>query len=87
MKLKYNLAIQEIAGTYMAVAVGADSRRYSNVINLNETGKVIVELLKEDTTIDAIVAELMKLYEGEEQVIRSSVEKVIAKLTEEGLLV
>lgn len=70
----------------MAVAVGDDARRYNNVINLNETGKEIVELLQQETTIDAIVAALSQKYEGEESVIRASVEKIVKKLTEEGLL-
>lgn len=87
MKLKYQLAVQEIAGTYMAVAVGADARKYSNVLNLNETGKEIVELLQQDTTVDAIVTALSQKYEGKESVIRASVEKIIQKMTEEGLLV
>lgn len=87
MKLKYQLAVQEIAGTYMAVAVGADARKYSNVLNLNETGKEIVELLQQDTTVEAIVTALSQKYEGEESVIRASVEKIIQKMTEEGLLV
>lgn len=87
MKLKYQLAVQEIAGTYMAVAVGADARKYSNVLNLNETGKEIVEQLQQETTVDAIVVALSQKYEGEESVIRASVEKIVKKLTEEGLLV
>lgn len=86
MKLKYQLAVQEIAGTYMAVAVGADARKYSNVLNLNETGKEIVEQLQQETTVDAIVVALSQKYEGEESVIRASVEKIVKKLTEEGLL-
>lgn len=87
MKLKYQLAVQEIAGTYMAVAVGTDARKFNSVINLNETGKEIVELLQQETTVDAMVEVLSRKYEGEENVIRASVEKVIQKLTDEGLLV
>lgn len=86
MKLKYQLVIQEIAGTYMAAAVGTDARKYNNVINLNETGKVILELLQQDTTEEDIVKELQNRYEGDEQVIRKSVKAVLNKLSEEGLL-
>lgn len=86
MKLKYELVIQEIAGTYMAAAVGASARKYNNVINLNETGKVILELLQQETTEEDIVKELQNRYEGDEQVIRKSVKTVLNKLSDEGLL-
>lgn len=86
MKLKYQLVMQEIAGTYMAAAIGTDARKYNNVINLNETGKVILELLQQDTTEEDIVKELQSRYEGDEQVIRKSVKAVLNKLSDEGLL-
>ncbi|MCQ2186278.1 MAG: PqqD family protein [Bacteroidales bacterium] len=86
MRLKYQMAVQEIAGTYMALATGEDSHCYKNVLKLNATGKIILEMLCQETSEDAIVAELMKRYEGDETLIRSSVSKIIEKFASEGLI-
>lgn len=87
MHLKYQMVVQEVAGTYMAVAIGDDARRYGGILKLNKAGKVILESLRQETTEDAIVAELMNRYEGEEALIRSSVAETIDKLSSEGLIV
>ena len=86
MRLKYLMAVQEVAGTYMAVATGDDASRYKDILKLNETGKEILEMLRQDTTEDAIVAGLMERYEGDESLIRSCVVATIDKLNLEGLI-
>lgn len=86
MRLKYQMAVQEVAGTYMAVAIGDDARCYNSILKLNETGKTILEMLRQETTEDAIVTELMNLYEGEETLVRSSVAEIIDRLASEGLI-
>lgn len=86
MRLKYQMAVQEVAGTYMAVATGDDARCYSNILKLNVTGKAILEMLRQETTEDAIVAELMNRYEGDETIIRSAVTEIINKFAKEGLI-
>lgn len=86
MRLKYQMAVQEIAGTYMGLATGSDARCYKNVLKLNETGKFILEMLRQETTEDAIVAALMDRYEGDEALIRSSVANIIERFASEGLI-
>ena len=86
MRLKYQMAIQEVAGTYMAVATGDDARSYNSVLKLNKTGKAILEMLQQETSEDAIVAELMNRYEGDEALIRSAVADIIDKFSREGLI-
>lgn len=86
MRLKYQMAIQEVAGTYMAVATGNDVRSYYNILKLNKTGKTILEMLQQETSEDAIVAELMNRYEGDEALIRASVADIIDKFSKEGLI-
>lgn len=65
MKLKYNFVVQEVAGLYMAVAVGDKANEFSGVINLNDTAKFIFELIQQGLSEDEIISRLMVEYEGE----------------------
>lgn len=86
MKLKYEFAFSNIFDERMAVPVGKGSEQCHAVLNLNETGQRILELLQTDTTEDAVVAAMMEEYEVEEPLLRSEVQKIIAQLREADLL-
>ena len=87
MKLKYQFAVREIAGVYAAVAIGESSRKYHNIIGLNETGADIFRLIQEGLTEDEIVARMLEEYEVTEEVLRPEVQQLIKKLQDENLLI
>lgn len=86
MKLKYTYAIQEVAHTFVAMAITDDLSEQNKLLHLNETGKVMIELLQKETSEDEIVKKLQEMYEGEEDQIRFSVKSFIHKLSEKGLI-
>ena len=86
MKLKYTFETTELSGEYIAVPVGDNADGFKGVLNLNASGVAILKLMKEDTTVDGIVTELMKEYDGTKEELTAFVEKFTAKLQEEGLL-
>lgn len=61
MKIRDNYVLSDVAGTPVVVPLGAEST-FRNMIKLNETGKFLWELLKEDISHDALVAALVKKY-------------------------
>ena len=81
MKLKYNFVVNEVAGNMVAVAVGEDVTKFNGFIKMNKTGAEILELLKSETTVEALVEKMAKLYpECDTQQIKESVENLVEKL-------
>lgn len=86
MKLKYQFATQQLTDSYVAVAVDRDAAKFDGVLQLNKSGKVILEALQQETTKDAIVQELKKVFAGDEAAMAQQVDLFTANLREMGLL-
>ena len=87
MKLKYRFIINNVAGDNIAVPVGKESN-FKGYIRLNETGKDIFEMLKKNVSREKIVSELQKKYpQADTDSINKSVENILNKLEESGLLI
>lgn len=80
MKLKEQYCIQQVADSYMAMAMSNEGGAQNRVIRLNKTSKDIFDMLKEDITEDEIVQRMMQLYEVEESVVRKGVQQLVAQL-------
>ena len=86
MKSKYIFEKMELDGQIVAVPVGENASELHAVLNLNEVAMRILELLKEETTEEKIIKQLMAEYEGTEEEIKSSVEEYINQLRQEGFI-
>ena len=86
MKLKYNLQVNEVAGQFIAVALGEDSKKCKNIIFLNKVGSYILQLLFEEITRNDIITSVLAHYEGNPDVIRSETIEFLDKLKDLGLL-
>lgn len=81
MKLKYNFVTNEVADKIVAVAVGDDMNKFNGFIKMNDIGAYIFNMLKDDVTVDEIVAAMQKDYsDATETEIRETVEGFIAEL-------
>ena len=86
MKLKYQFMIQKVGDHYMAVDVSGDNSDFKGVIKLNETGKFIFECLKEDISIDDLIAKVMNEFDGTKEDVGSSIKEYCQTLQDKGLL-
>lgn len=86
MKSKYTFEKMELDGEIVAVPVGDNAEELHAVLNVNEEAMRILEFLKEETTEEKIVAQLLKEYEGEKEEISALVSAYIEQLRREGLL-
>ena len=86
MKLKYDFVFQPLGDIVAAVSVGDGAQDYSGVIQLNETGAEIMQMMLKDTTVDEMVAILKKEYEAPDDMLRQAVEDLIVKLRQEKVL-
>lgn len=87
MKLKYNFVINEVAGEYIALAVGSN-KGFNGYMRINTTAKDILELLKDDIDRDSIVSKLCEMYpDAKISEVGRSVDETLEKLNSAGLLI
>ena len=86
MKIKDNFMLRKVADCYVVVPIGAAVADFNGMINLNEAGAFLWQLLENDTTEDDVVAAMLEHYEVDEEVARNDVKKFIAQLNDANLL-
>lgn len=72
MKLKYKFMIQKVGDHYMAVDTTGQDSDFKGIVKLNETGKFIFEVLKEDTKFNDLVDKVAKEFDGSREEIENS---------------
>jgi methyltransferase-like protein len=87
MKIKKGFVIREVGGENVVVPVGALSKTFHGMINLNETGAFIWERLSNGQSQEEIVKALCEEYEVEEGAAMASVQCFCEKLRAEGMLI
>ena len=85
MKLKYEIAIQEVADKFVAVAKNGETEEVEKVFTLNETGVIILRALMEGADNSAIVTQLLAEYDVSPQEAETEVNAFIDMLKENGI--
>lgn len=78
MKLKEDFIIQDIDGVQFMVPVGGEA--FNGIVRSNETAAFIVDCLKEETTVDAIVDRMCAEYDASRETIAADVAEIINTL-------
>ncbi len=86
MKIKENFMLRKVADTYVVVPVGDAVSEFNGMINLNEAGAFLWQLLENDVTAEQVVAGLLEKYEVDEAIAKQDVDKFIAELKSANLL-
>ncbi len=84
MKIKEQFLTHEADGVSMLVPLGGTS--FSGIVKGNRTLGVILQLLKNDTTEDAVVEAMCGRFDAPEDVIRRDVERTVRELRTIGAL-
>ena len=88
MKLRYEFSIMEMDGEYMAVPVGENAGSFNGMLRMNEVSAEILDLLKEDTTPEAVHRILRKRYpDSDDREIGEALTSFLNQLIREGLLI
>jgi hypothetical protein len=77
MKIKKGFVLRVVGGENVVVPVGAMSKVFHGMINLNETGAFMWKFFSEEHTLEEGVAALLAEYDVEEDVARTDVEKFV----------
>lgn len=86
MKIKDNFMLRKVADCYVVVPIGPAVADFNGMINLNEAGAFLWQLLESETSEDAVVAAMLEQYEVSEDIARNDVKKFVAQLSEADLL-
>lgn len=86
MKLKSTIILRKIAGETILVPVGEDAVRVNGLITVNEVGALICEQLKEEQTVEALVAAVTAQFDVDAQTARADIASFIHTLEENDLL-
>ena len=86
MQLKYTFEVTKLDDYTIAVPVGNNIDGYAGVIRLNETAAFILDLLKEETSEEAVVEAMEKEYDAPRAILESEVKRFIKDFAEKGML-
>lgn len=86
MKVDKEFVLREIAGDYIIIPTGKTVLEFNGLITVNEVGVLIWNMLKDEVTMDDIVAKILDEYDVEERVAREDAAEFIDKLVEGGIL-
>lgn len=85
MKLKYEMEVLEIDGSPIAVPIDSGDE-FRGVLYMNETTQDILNILKNNVTINQLISELKNIYDSSDEEICTNVDKVLGILREYKLL-
>ena len=88
MKLRYEFSVMEMDGEYIAVPVGENAGSFNGMLRMNEVSAEILDLLKEDTTPEAVHRILRERYpDSDDREIGEALTAFLNQLIREGLLI
>ncbi len=87
MKIKDGFVLEEVGGSYLAVAVGQRTDEFTGLVRLNETGAFLWKHMKEDTTLDELIAALAaECVDADEETVKPGVCAFVENLRANGIL-
>ena len=84
MKIKKGFVVREVGGETVVVPVGAMSKTFHGMINLNETGAFLWRFYQTEHSVEEGVEALLAEYDVDKALAQSDVEKFVETLTANG---
>ncbi len=86
MKIKENFMLRKVADCFVVVPIGAAVSEFNGMINLNEAGAFLWQLLENDTTEEAVVKAMLEQYDVDEATAKADVARFVAQLKDAALI-
>ena len=86
MKIKEGFILREVAGSYVAVAVGERSNEFNGMVNLNASGAFLWQPAEKGCGRRDMLQALLDNYEVSEKQAEQDVDKFISIVKENGLV-
>ena len=86
MKIKNGFITKKVAGDVIVIPAEQALVDFKAIITLNETGAYLWELLKEDTSREKLLEDMLKEYDSDEKTLSADINEFLSVLEEKGLL-
>lgn len=86
MKVKSDFILRKISDSYVVVPVGDAVVDFSGLVNLNESGAMLFELLQKGAEESDLVDALLREYDVSREIAEADVKKFVAKVKDAGIL-
>lgn len=86
MKVRNNLILREIAGSWIIVPVAEMVVEFNGLMNLNETGAFLWKKLSEGAEMEDLVSGLLAEYDIDEETAKADIKEFVDQLKDKGLL-
>lgn len=80
MKIKKDFVLRQLAGGYVATAVGSAAAEFKGIVKLNESGAIIWRELEKGSDLQGCAQKLCDTYDVDMQTALSDCENVISAL-------
>ena len=86
MKVKPDFILRKISDSYVVVPVGDAVVDFSGLVNLNESGAMLFELLQKGAEESDLTDALLKEYDVSSEIAEADVKRFVAKVKDAGIL-
>lgn len=86
MKTKKGFLLRSVGGRNVVVAIGKASEEFNGLITLNESGAFLWKMLQTGTTYQAMLDEMLKEYDTDEQTARAGIDEFLKIARDAGLI-
>ena len=86
MKIKKDFILRKVADSYVVVPVGKMTLDFNGIINLNETGAFLFEILQQGAERDELIDRLLAEYEVTRDKAEADVDRFIQHVKDADVL-
>lgn len=86
MKIKDDFVMRKMADTTVVVPVGSNAIDFNGMINLNETGAFLFEILQQGATKDELVSKLLDEYDVSREQACKDIDIFVKKLKDADII-
>ena len=86
MKLKKNLVLREVAGTWVVLPLAEKALDFNGMLSLNETGVMLWHLLENECQKEELVTALLNEYDVSKDIASADVDEFLRTLRKAGCL-
>lgn len=86
MKIKDDFVLRKVADSYVVVPVNQLTLDFNGIINLNETGAFLFELLQKGATKQELLDKMLAEYEVSSDVAQKGIEAFLTKVKDADVL-
>ena len=86
MKIKKDFILRKVADSYVVVPVNKMTLDFNGIINLNETGAFLFELLQKGAEKDELVDKMLGEYDVDRAKAEADIDKFIQKVRDADVL-